>query len=430
MTPVPFYPGDGPDLTDPNTYPSQWDPAVAQQFATQLIPYHNPNLIPSPGMRIGPLRLSGSGLDAASLAVLSALQNGPRPQGFGQSFAAGLAGGLAQGRFNQAQGRAAANQSAMDAAAQDEKDRRAAAREFAMGLAKHRWSLQAQQDTGRQMFTLPDGTQIPMTAAVANGLATKQGVIPTPTAKTPPPKVDPATMDRLHRIAQGIKEGRLSPDLETYGRDTNVKVALADELLKIGVDPKHLSEQYLAEKAFLRSANGPVALRLTRNVMNTKNSIPVSRKLIGDVESAIPRGTVKIFNKATMVAALNGAYGPQASAAAAKLNMQLKGLALELSNVYQGGTAPYDNTIRALMDTLSSDWNVDALNGALDVAGIDLGVRIQAMRDVGPIGLGADNKPTNIPGLESDSNAVAPVAHTGNNAGKAFLDSLRTGRKK
>jgi len=157
MTPYPFYPGDGPDPTDPNTYPPQWDPAVAQQFATQLIPYHQPNLIPSPGMRIGPLRLSGSGLDAASLAVLSALQNGPRPQGFGQSFAAGLAGGLAQGRYNQAQGRAAANQTAMEGAAQDEKDRRAAAREHATGLARFRWDMM--RDAAKAKEAAPVETQ-------------------------------------------------------------------------------------------------------------------------------------------------------------------------------------------------------------------------------------------------------------------------------
>jgi len=150
---IPPYSGIGPDLNDPNSYPQSWDPQVAQMFANGLIPQHNPNLIPSPGMRIGPLRLSGSGLDAASLAVLSALQNSPRPQGFGQSFAAGLAGGLAQGRFNQAQGRAAANQSAMDAAAQDEKDRKAAAREYAMGLAQHRWAMQ-KNPAAKTMFRL------------------------------------------------------------------------------------------------------------------------------------------------------------------------------------------------------------------------------------------------------------------------------------
>jgi hypothetical protein len=154
---IPPYSGIGPDLNDPNTYPASWDPHVAQMWANGVVPYQKPDLIPTPGMRIGPLRLSGSGLDAASLAVLSALQNGPRPQGFGQSFAAGLAGGLAQGRFNQAQGRAAANQSAMEGAAQDEKDRRAAAREHATGLARFRWDMM--RDAAKAKEAAPVETQ-------------------------------------------------------------------------------------------------------------------------------------------------------------------------------------------------------------------------------------------------------------------------------
>jgi len=52
----------------------------------------------SPDVRLGRLNLSGGRLDAASMAVLQALQNQPRPQGFGANFVTGLAGGLAGGR--------------------------------------------------------------------------------------------------------------------------------------------------------------------------------------------------------------------------------------------------------------------------------------------------------------------------------------------
>lgn len=142
MSPIPAIPyGAGPDPEDQNTYPAQWDPQVAMQWAQQFYPQQTPHLQPSPNARIGPLRLNGPGLDSAALSVLGMLQGMRPPQGFGANLATGLAYGLASGRARQAQARGAANEAAVKGAAETEQERRKAASEFARGLASHRQQM-------------------------------------------------------------------------------------------------------------------------------------------------------------------------------------------------------------------------------------------------------------------------------------------------
>ena len=94
-----------------------------------------PQLIPSPGLHLGPLHLSGQGLDSAALSVLGMLQGMQQPRGFGANFATGLATGLAGGRARMAQARGAANEAAVQSAAEQNKARAAEAARF---LAQYR----------------------------------------------------------------------------------------------------------------------------------------------------------------------------------------------------------------------------------------------------------------------------------------------------
>lgn len=365
-----------------------------------------------------------SGLDAASLAVLQQLQNMPQPRGFGAGLAQGFVGGLAQTRAERVAEKKAAFES--EQANRAKQVERNAAAKFTAGrdLARRRWDMYREQQRGprgssRQMVTLDDGTEVPMTAAIANARAKKAGLIPDRADVSVRPKLDEQTLSYIETVADGIKRGDVNPDPEAYGRDSNVRLALTDAMIRRGLNPMRMAQKYNAEKTFLRSANGTIALRGMRNVVNARESLDYTETLLDESLPLIKRGPVSIFNRASMTAAAEGAYGPEAAASARKLRAQVAAVRFELSNIYMGGTAPTDQAVKKAMDVIDSNWSEAGLRGAIELARRDLGIRVNAIKEVGPISLDERGGVVGEPKSQKTPSIAAPVKSS--QTGSEFL---------
>jgi hypothetical protein len=125
-----------PDITGP-----EYDPLWAQQAAEQAIPVNPAQYQQAQNVNLGPLRLNGSGVDAASLAVLRAMQNMPQPRGALGGLASGFVSGYAGARASKAQARQEANAAEDKRVAGDNIERRKLAAGYARDLANHRWKM-------------------------------------------------------------------------------------------------------------------------------------------------------------------------------------------------------------------------------------------------------------------------------------------------
>lgn len=126
-----------PDITG-----QEYDPLWARQMAEQDIPRVPAQYQQTPNFNLGPLHLNGSGVDAASLAVLRAMQNMPQPKGALGGLASGLVSGYAGARASQAQSRQVANEKEDKRVLGDDIERRKQAAAYGRSLAQHRWQMQ------------------------------------------------------------------------------------------------------------------------------------------------------------------------------------------------------------------------------------------------------------------------------------------------
>ena len=342
-----------------------------------------PQLIPSPGLRLGPVHLSGQGLDSAAISVLGMLQGMQQPRGFGANFATGLAAGLAGGRARMAQVRGAANEQAVQSAAEQNRLRQQEASAFASKLAQWRHSPE-RAAASADMFRLPDGTMIPMTAAIANGLATKQGVIPKPEPKPVPGSISPDISRQAKSIAKAIVEGRQPPSVTGLGR-----TGLAGEIKRVLEDDYHYdqataTQDFDATKAFLRSANNPLSVRMRTSAATAMKSLDLVDRISAQLAKESPevRGYFSPLNRATLTAAMN-APNDRARSLARQLDGQIATIAFELGNVNMGGNSPTDQGMLRAAKELASNWDEKVLKDMTNLARENLRIRLNSINQVG-----------------------------------------------
>jgi len=126
----------------PDISGQEYDPLWARQMAEQDIPRVPAQYQQAPNVNVGPLHLNGSGVDAASLAVLRAMQGMPQPTSGLGGLASGLVSGYAGARAGQAQSRQAANAAEDKRVLGDDIERRKQAAAYGRSLAQHRWDMQ------------------------------------------------------------------------------------------------------------------------------------------------------------------------------------------------------------------------------------------------------------------------------------------------
>jgi hypothetical protein len=90
-----------------------------------------------------------------------------------------------------------------------------------------------------------------------------------------------------------------------------------------------------------------------------------------------------LFNKASLAAIRNGAFGADAAAVATQLGGQIAALQSELANVYQGGGVPTDEARKMAQKIINENMSPGNLEAALKLADRDVGIRLGAVSSVG-----------------------------------------------
>jgi len=459
------------DPRDDSYYPNAPKPGFSpdEEMADFLRQYdqvtgYNPNPpspIPPPGLRIGPLRLSGNGLDSASLAVLQALQ-GARPQGFGQNFATGLVGGYAGARYNRALERGQANEGAQKAHADETKERARAAASY---LATHRQEMaRAAREAAKPQAA--GGKRYPLTDTLRkqlkdNGIfvADEATDVPESAVIRDMPREQP-TDPSLIMARQDLHDRRLA---EEEAKRQAAEAQKADE------------EQYATDVADLKPSTSPViaanrkpedARRIT-NLVNKKlreNKAPYThqqlltlwgekerfyktmdqQQMVGFRQAATvanqhlkqfedfynaygkikPPAGFRTLGKGTYQLAMEGALGPQAQAAAAGLEPIKDALPTEIAKVLAGGRVPYEFEVRKAQHSFIDPFLPKrASANQLESTRRILRARIETQLTALPFAGGKGNPylldVSPIEGWDEVDKQAAPAAKPSNPGGKA-----------
>jgi len=395
-----------------------------------------PQLAPSPGLRLGPLHVGGGTLDELSSAVLR------NPPPGNMRGAAGVAGGFAQGFARARAGRAQARSQAFEGAAKGVADRNEARQKYLEKTLSEQESRKAAKELkqtplgdqrkgfGSQTFTLPDGTVIPMTAAIASGLAKQQGVIPgkLSVAST----VSPDTERQATAIARAIVAGRQPPTLTNMGRG-----GLAGEVRRKleedhGYDLNGAGLDFGATQSFLRSANNPLAVRMRGSASTAFESTRLIDKLSEQLKQIDPelRGGLAPLNRARLAIAMNGP-DPKLRALARQLNGQIQTVIFELGNVNMGGNSPTDQGMKRAAAELSSDWDDATLRSMTELARQNLRIRLNSINNIRAYTTkGLQTEDIEKGGEAPAATPAAPAPGKGGGMAKQFLDKLTDRNKK
>lgn len=202
-------------------------------------------------------------------------------------------------------------------------------------------------------------------------------------------------------IADGIEQGDVAPD--PNGLNRYVAPAVVTELHKRGFNLAKAESDWKATQKYLSTLNGAAQIRLRQAVQFTADSLPKLEELNAQWKG----GAFPPLNRARLLAAKNGAMGPEAQGVATQLLSQIAELQSELAVVYRGGNAPTDGYLEQAHDVLEGDWSEPQLQKAIDLVKANIGYRLNSIKTSGVIG-SADNpyagqvgQPAGLPGSPS-----------------------------
>lgn len=347
----------------------------------------------APAPRFGPSMQPGNSfLDRLALAIGDA---GPMPTpgrgGAGQSFVGGLAQGFSRARMAKMLDDSLTQQTLREAQAKrneraiaENEQRRAEMRSESKDITKRRRDLEAfyQQEMAKAKFREPPKTAADLRAEAA---ARTQGEFDAKRAAgiplyTPPQSYGSATPGDASAIADAIENGTQPPELTgmyRYGAPVRA------ELSRRGFDLTAANADWKAVQRSIATGYGPQQTRIRQAAMTAYESLDVVDNLSAELTKLVPRGSIQGLNKASMIAAKNGAFGQRAQQVATMLDAQITDIVSELGNVYMGGNSPTDHALGLAQKNLSSDWSPSQLRAATTLARTNLRIRLNSLSSAG-----------------------------------------------
>lgn len=180
-------------------------------------------------------------------------------------------------------------------------------------------------------------------------------------------------------IADGVQQGNIPPTLQGLYR---MRGRVGSILQQRGYDLKNASLDYYATQRSVASQNSPAfqkqraALDFTETALNK----------VDDLANQWKAGGFKLLNHARLVAAVNGALGPEAAKIATQLNGQINDMIASTSQVYMGGNSPTDQAMKIAGGNLSADWSEDVLHSMTKLLRDNIQIRRNSINHLPAIG--------------------------------------------
>jgi hypothetical protein len=207
-------------------------------------------------------------------------------------------------------------------------------------------------------------------------------------------------------IADGIEQGILPPEGTNLGRG-GTWAAVSSLLAKRGFNVKQAQNDLIGTRAHFRNLNSTQQLRLRTAAQTAYQSLDLIDQMSAELSQKLgTRGGVPIFNKASMTAAMQGAFGPEAQIAANNLNIQIGDLQAEIAQVFRGGYAPTNEALKQAEKQLRGEWSEATLKAASQLARQNLRIRLNSLNQVGPI--------TTQSGAGTEEGSTGNIQPTGN----------------
>ena len=238
----------------------------------------------------------------------------------------------------------------------------------AAALAAAKPPVQTQQPTAASLAAAanPDDPQAAL-AALRRTQATGNAEMEQANAKT---------------VAAGIISGRDAPSILEGTRGTAQGMALIAEIDRQGGDSNTILRNWTATKRAISALNSTQQLRLAETINKASASLDKLDELNKSWQDVGARFGVKVFNRASLTAAQNGLYGPQAASVAQRLDGQIADVTSELGQAVMGGNSPTDHALSLAAKNLSADWTQAVLGDSIKQVRYNLNLAQNARNDI------------------------------------------------
>jgi hypothetical protein len=193
---------------------------------------------------------------------------------------------------------------------------------------------------------------------------------------------------QVAKIGDAIIAGQQPPEISGFGM-AKIAAPLKAYLADKGYDQKQALLDFGAQKKFLSTLNGQQQLRLRQAITFTMDSLGI----VEDLAKQWDGGQFPLLNRANLIAAKNGAMGPEAQKIATKLDTQIADLISELGTVYKGGNSSTDESLRLAAQNLSGAWSKGQLLENIALIRKNLTIRKNSIETSGVVGTSADKVP-------------------------------------
>lgn len=184
--------------------------------------------------------------------------------------------------------------------------------------------------------------------------------------------------DDIANTVSGIGDGSLSPVLTNYSFRDRTQIASGAQ--QAGLNLNKMAGEYNAVQKFIGTANSATQTRLRQAIVSTNDAIDNLKQ----ISSEFQRFSWTPANKVELMAALSGTDQGKRDIATRYMT-QLNVIKDELGQVFMGGNSPTDRSIGLAEGILNKNYGVKQLEAALSELRNNLGYRMNAIDNSGPV---------------------------------------------
>lgn len=188
-------------------------------------------------------------------------------------------------------------------------------------------------------------------------------------------------------VADAIRRGEAPPVLTgMYKLRPYVQASLS----RSGYNLAEAETDWKATQRYLATMNGRPMIGLLSAATTADHSLDRIDQLVTEwekLDKTMFGGDYQALNSVTMMAAVNGKWGPEVTKVAQALRAQITDVSSELGQMYMGGTSPTDHALRMGAENLNANWDATTIRYLIKQAKNNIRIRKNSLTQ-GPVGTG------------------------------------------